>query len=237
MTDSDDFAKRLSEAFQEEASEILADVRKLFSLLESTQHSTNTAFSEQLVHIDLALARLHSLKGSARAVSEQQAVTICQWLETALSSAKAEAKSIDRVQIHALSFSIELLDELLGLTESEVKGKERIQTEIGKLLGFAHAAETQEGRREQAEPAAQEEENTAQAPTRISIKAPSQPKVDNLTSVRVSIEKLDRLLSESEELLTIKTKAAEYLEDLSQLCPPSQKSMNSYSSCSTKSAP
>lgn len=217
MTDSDDFAKRLSEAFQEEASEILADVRKLFSLLESNQHSTNTAFSEQLVHIDLALARLHSLKGSARAVSEQQAVTICQWLETALSNAKAEAKSIDRVQIHALSFSIELLDELLGLTESEVNGKERIQTEIGKLLGFAHAAERQEDRREQAEPATREEESTAQAPTRISIKAPSQPKVDNLTSVRVSIEKLDRLLSESEELLTIKTKAAEYLEDLSQL--------------------
>ena len=216
MTDSDEFAKRLNEAFQEEASELLADVRNLFSHLESNEHNTSTTFSEQLVHIDLALARLHSLKGSARAVSEQQAVTICQWLETALANAKAEEQTIDRVQIHALSFSIELLDELLGLKDSEVKGKERIQAEIGKLLGLP-AAEVITITSGQIEPANVEEQDSAQAPLRVSVKAPSLAKVDNLTSVRVSIEKLDRLLSESEELLTIKAKAAGYLEELFQL--------------------
>ncbi len=214
MTDSDDFANRLSEAFQEEAGEILADVRKLFSQIESIQQNTSTAFSEQLVHIDLALARLHSLKGSARAVSEQQAVTICQWLETALANAKAEEKSIDRVQIHALSFSIELLDELLGLKNGEEHGKERIKAEIGKLLGFTPSAKIQEEAKAQTETL--EEPNTSH-PLKTSVKAPSAAKADNLTSVRVSIEKLDRLLSESEELLTVKTKTAEYLEDLFQL--------------------
>jgi len=213
LTDSDDFANRLSEAFQEEAGEILADVRKLFSQIELNQQNTSTAFSEQLVHIDLALARLHSLKGSARAVSEQQAVTICQWLETALANAKAEEKSIDRVQIHALSFSIELLDELLGLKNAEEQGKERIKAEIGKLLGFTHSAKTEA----EADSESLKEPNLSQPPLKTSAKEPSMAKADNLTSVRVSIEKLDRLLSESEELLTVKTKAAEYIKDLFQL--------------------
>lgn len=217
MTDSDDFANRLSEAFQEEAGEILTDVRKLFSQIESNQQNTSTAFSEQLVHIDLALARLHSLKGSARAVSEQQAVTICQWLETALANAKAEEKSIDRVQIHALSFSIELLDELLGLKNAEEQGKERIKAEIGKLLGFTPSAKTETETETEADSESLKEPNLSQPPLKTSAKEPSMAKADNLTSVRVSIEKLDRLLSESEELLTVKTKAAEYIEDLFQL--------------------
>jgi two-component system chemotaxis sensor kinase CheA len=226
LTDSDDFAKRLSEAFKEEASEILADVRRLFGQLDSNQQNhSDTAFGEQLPQIDHALARLHSLKGSARAVSELQAVTICQWLETTLANAKTDEKSLDRVIIHALSFSIELLDELLGLEEVDEHGKNRIKTEIGKLLGFATQShiEAQSVIQAQALPNSeateQSEESSAdpEAQLRGNVKAPSLINIDNLTSVRVPIEKLDRLLSESEELLTIKTKAAEHFQELFQL--------------------
>ena len=232
MTDSDDFAKRLSEAFKEEASEILADVRRLFGQLDSNQQNhSDTAFGEQLPQIDQALARLHSLKGSARAVSELQAVTICQWLETTLANAKAEEKSLDRVLIHALSFSIELLDELLGLEEFDEHGKNRIKTEIGKLLGFPGQSqleaksptEVQSQLQTRAlidsETMEQGDKSGAVPEPQLkgSIKAPSLINIDNLTSVRVPIEKLDRLLSESEELLTIKTKAAEHFQELFQL--------------------
>ncbi|CAN5620955.1 hybrid sensor histidine kinase/response regulator [soil metagenome] len=229
MTDSDDFAQRLSEAFKEEASEILTDMRKLLSQLETSQPS-DTTFSEQLPHIDLALARLHSLKGSARAVSQRQTVTICQWLETAFAAAKADEKYIDRVLTHALSFSIELLDELLGLCESEGLSKNRIKAEIGKLLGVTDENDQTDnisGDREFTE-SPQQFISTAILTTNSnsdfisnsglnSTSSPSLSKVDNLTSVRVPIEKLDRLLSETEELLTIKTKAAEYIQDLTQL--------------------
>ena len=218
MTDSDDFAKRLSEAFKEEASEILTDLRKLLSQLEISKAS-DTAFSEQISRIDLALARLHSLKGSARAVSELQTVTICQWLESTFAQAKAEEKFIDRVLTHALSFSIELLDELLGLGESDHQGKNRIKAEISKLLGVASEND------QLSSDAATDAASQAFIPFLPDIPAavvtasttPATAKVDNLTSVRVPIEKLDRLLSESEELLTIKTKAAEYIQDLTQL--------------------
>ncbi len=226
MTDSDDFAKRLSEAFKEEASEILADVRRLFGQLDSNQQNhSDTAFGEQLPQIDQALARLHSLKGSARAVSELQAVTICQWLETTLANAKAEEKSLDRVLIHALSFSIELLDELLGLEEFDEPGKNRIKSEIGKLLGFATQSQTEAQSEIQTQAltdseAVEQRGKSGSAPEpqpKGSVKAPSLINIDNLTSVRVPIEKLDRLLSESEELLTIKTKAAEHFQELFQL--------------------
>ena len=226
MTDSDDFAKRLSEAFKEEASEILADVRRFFGQLDSNQQNhSDTAFGEQLPQIDQALARLHSLKGSARAVSELQAVTICQWLETTLANAKAEEKSLDRVLIHALSFSIELLDELLGLEEFDEHGKNRIKAEIGKLLGFATQSQTEAQSEIQtraltdSEAIEQREKSSAAPESQLkgSVKAPPLINIDNLTSVRVPIEKLDRLLSESEELLTIKTKAAEHFQELFQL--------------------
>jgi len=226
LTDSDDFAKRLSEAFKEEASEILADVRRLFGQLDSNQQNhSDTAFGEQLPQIDQALARLHSLKGSARAVSELQAVSICQWLETTLANAKAEEKSLDRVLIHALSFSIELLDELLGLQEFDEHGKNRIKAEIGKLLGFATQSQTEAQSEIQTQAltdseATEQREKSSAAPEpqlKGSVKAPSLINIDNLTSVRVPIEKLDRLLSESEELLTIKTKAAEHFQELFQL--------------------
>ena len=226
MTDSDDFAKRLSEAFKEEASEILADVRRFFGQLDSNQQNhSDTAFGEQLPQIDQALARLHSLKGSARAVSELQAVTICQWLETTLANTKAEEKSLDRVLIHALSFSIELLDELLGLEEFDEHGKNRIKAEIGRLLGFATQSQTEAQSEIQTQAltdseATEQGEKSSAAPQpqlKGSVKAPSLIYIDNLTSVRVPIEKLDRLLSESEELLTIKTKAAEHFQELFQL--------------------
>jgi len=201
LTDSDDFAKRLSEAFKEEASEILADVRRLFGQLDSNQQNhSDTAFGEQLPQIDQALARLHSLKGSARAVSELQAVTICQWLETTLANAKAEEKSLDRVLIHALSFSIELLDELLGLEEFDEHGKNRIKAEIGKLLGFAAQSQTDAQSEIQTQAltdseAIEQKEKSSIAPEQQlkgSVKAPSLINIDNLTAVRVPIEKLDR---------------------------------------------
>jgi len=229
--DSDDFAKRLSEAFKEEASELLSDIRRLLSRLENNQTSEAT-FNEQLHNIDLVLARLHSLKGSARAVTELQTVTICQWLETALANAKAREKRIDRVLAHALSFSIELLDELLGLSQSDQQGKNRIKAEIGKLLEVEGIEDstTQEAAQKAGPKAAQEtaqgaelnlklptEQFAAEPQANTAVAPPLPTKIDNLTSVRVPIEKLDRLLSESEELLTIKTKAAEYIQDLSQL--------------------
>lgn len=224
--DSDDFAKRLSEAFKEEASELLSEIRRLLSQLESNQTSEAT-FKEQLHNINLVLARLHSLKGSARAVTELQTVTICQWLETALANAKAREKRIDRVLTHALSFSIELLDELLGLNDLDQQGKNRIKAEIRKLLevesiedsalGTALEVVREVARDAELDPRLNAEQFTVEPQASTAITPQLETRVDNLTSVRVPIEKLDRLLSESEELLTIKTKAAEYIQDLSQL--------------------
>ncbi len=234
MTD-EDFNRRLKEAYREEASELLTEVqKKLLALTDA-----GTTYGDQLPHISRSLSLLHSFKGAARAVSESQAVTICQWLETALSNHKKDNRAIEPTDLHKLTLSLELLDELVVLADDNLSGKEKIKAEVKKILAailesddinmevavsqdansydiFGRAEDQKVDVKKEPMPPKNDVSATKSTPQEIQA-APSPVVIDNLTSVRVPFEKLDRLLSESEELITVKTKAGEQLQQLQQL--------------------
>ncbi len=228
MTD-EDFNRRLKEAYREEASELLTEVQKKLLAL----NDGGTAYGEQLPHISRSLSLLHSFKGAARAVSESQAVTICQWLESALSNHKRHSQPIDKADSHKLTLSLELLDELVVMADDNHSGKDKIKSQVKKILAtvlegdeietvpvedansydiFGQADQTKDRARIAKTPTAAPQADNAKPAT-----APEAVVIDNLTSVRVPFEKLDRLLSESEELITVKTKAAEHLQEMQVL--------------------
>jgi two-component system chemotaxis sensor kinase CheA len=221
--DSDDFARHLRQAYAEEAGEILTDLRKtLQSIDQIDPNAQPQTFADQSGPLKKLLSLLHSLKGAARAVSESQTVTICQALETTLSGAKKTEEVLLATQIYKLKFCLELVDQLLSEPDMAESEKEKIKTEavrtltVEKETGSDVFSSGSNAELQQASSASARETSSETQSEKAEISERIE-KSDNLTSVRVPIERLDRLLSESEELLLVKARASEHLLELKQL--------------------
>lgn len=222
-TESDDFARHLRQAYAEEAGEILADLRKNLQSIDQIDPNVQPqTFADQAGSLKKLLSLLHSLKGAARAVSESQTVTVCQWLETSLAAAKKAEKVVTAPQVYKLKFCLELLDQLLSDPDLDEAEKEKLKVEAGRLLN-SEKESTITGATETGEQPTSDDtltlpvEQAKPSGARLNSDGERIERGDNLTSVRVPIERLDRLLSESEELLFVKARASEHLLELKQL--------------------
>ncbi|HNB17405.1 MAG TPA: Hpt domain-containing protein, partial [Candidatus Obscuribacter sp.] len=108
MPQDEEFLKRLRAAFLEEGGEILAEISKRLADLENTAD-----FPEQVNLLGKVAAQLHSLKGSARAVNEDDLVGICQGLETVfLSLKKTDQDNLPRHLLVAQPVLLEIVDTM-----------------------------------------------------------------------------------------------------------------------------
>lgn len=254
MPQDEEFLKRLRAAFLEEGGEILAEISKRLSELENTSD-----YTEQVKLLAKVAAQLHSLKGSARAVNEDDLVGICQGLETTfLNLKKADLDNLPRHLLVAQPVLLEIVDTMNeffdtqagitseGLTPVEKSGlKAAVDIKLSMLDHRLGRRPTDDEGEKPVKPESKPVQENKQAleqmqtgtfnvtelrammlpldaegtgeKSKSSAARASAPRSDGNETVRVPVDRLDRLLTESEELLLLKGQMQDRLNLISNL--------------------
>jgi two-component system chemotaxis sensor kinase CheA len=200
VSKSDEFAKRLLSTFKVEAEEHLKNITSGLIELEKDPDPQVKAGI-----IETVFREAHSLKGAARAVNQTDIETICQSLESVFSLMKRREIHLTPFVFDTLHQAVDILDELnLSLPKDARidKGKiseiiERIsKVEMGQAEVLSEIPEP---------PAIQADE-----PTPWQKPMPSD-------TIRISVEKMDALLRQGEEMLSLKLMADQHLENINDL--------------------
>lgn len=231
--DQESFLIELLNDFKIEASEHYQAIVEGLIVLEKSSDA-----SVQQSTIERIFREVHSLKGSARAVNLLDIEKLCMSLENVFNSLKKGDSKLFPPMFDAFHKSTDLLYLLLNDVNQNQKNKGNYNlAQILKNLEFAHRNSMQL-KKEQGN-----EENLIQEinipvpdfdnkknrhetpPERISIAIQSEKEVDENPktqqkvnqTVRISTDKLNSLLQQSEELLTIKSMVGYFANELQNI--------------------
>ena len=197
---SDEFARRLLSTFRVEADEHLKNITSGLIELEKDPDLQSKAGI-----IETVFREAHSLKGAARAANLTDIETICQSLESVFSALKRQEIDPGPFMFDTLHQAVDVLNEL------NLSFPEEVRTDTGKISEIIEKiAKIEMGqggalKGRPATPAIQADE-----PARQQQRLPSD-------TIRISVEKMDVLLRQSEEMLSVKLMADQNLEDIHDL--------------------
>lgn len=217
----EEFLKKLLSMFKIEAKEHIGAITSGLIELEKSPPENQTNLIETIFR------EAHSLKGAARSVNLIDIESLCQYMENVFAALKRKEISTSPqlfdILHHAADFAIELVSR-----EGEVSAPERakirevIQSLEGVLKGpvsppraVPQAAKSAEEETEQAEikqPPAPKKQ-VKEEPMRIET---SQPPTLSET-VRISTAKLDSILLQTEEMLSVKLSASQRAGELREI--------------------
>ena len=215
MTNKEDFIKKLRETFKIEATEgiemITAD---LMELEKENSDQLNADLIESIFR------NAHSLKGAARAVNFSEIENICQAMEGVFSDLKNKTLLLNSDLLDLLHLTINLIDEILQQSEQTINFslKEKVLDVVAKLHDIKEnendVATNTINENELIETQITSNDNRT-IPEFRNIDSDEvqnqnvQEKIRSVVSksdgtVRISIEKLDHLLNQTEEMMVIK---------------------------------
>lgn len=215
MTNREEFLKRLRETFRVEANEGIVHITSNLIELEKEQPALRKRELVEAIFRDS-----HSLKGAARAVNFSEIETICQALESVFSELKNETLQLSIGLFDLFHRTVNTLNNLLSLSPEEIN--ESITNQVAELINNLKNAEQVENKIIANENLKDETETSVSEPVsqlEISLKKKKESqseskkaeKKDNSqglhkleNTVRISIDKLDNLLTQAEEFLTLK---------------------------------
>lgn len=219
---NDAFMKRLLSTFKVEADEHIKNITAGLIKLEKDPEPQVKAGI-----IETVFREAHSLKGAARAVNLSDIETLCQSLESVFSGLKNREIDLPPALFDTLHQSLDMLTaitfsspeeaapgpvEISGITEKlakaalgEVGEKQAIQDDQPLTPDSLRICEPE------ALPSGPE------PPVRETDEAVQTQKQAASDTVRISMEKLDSLLRQSEELLSLKLMVERRLEDMQDL--------------------
>lgn len=236
MMDTDrDFEARLLATFREEADEHLAEITQDLLALEKAGPDTAG------MHVEQAYRKTHSLKGAARAVRMREIESVCQNLETVFAAMKRGEYTADAEAFDTFHEALRAARALL----SEEKGAVTSITDINRRIRLISADLKSSGQREARTippcpgPVAEDIPKEPPAIPPVSSGTPALqgaragpergtrgggtdaitlafPMPDTRT-VRVASEKLDRLISGSDDLLTTRLFIAHRMQELEEM--------------------
>jgi two-component system chemotaxis sensor kinase CheA len=232
MTDAkDDFFKKLLATFKLEAEEHLSAITA--GLLELEKQGDVQAQGEI---IETMLREAHSLKGAARAVTLTKVERICQSLESVFSALKKEKIEAAPTMFDTLHRTVDFLSGIIELpdTESRAVSEDQVENIVGQLTRI-ESGELESPRDIRAEEditeehtgeTATESENLESMETITSEPESPQPqpysgndrpefqKKSLSGNVRVPMEKLDALLLQAEDMLSVKHAVSQRVQDI-----------------------
>jgi two-component system chemotaxis sensor kinase CheA len=214
---NDAFTKRLLSAFKVEADEHIKSITAgLIDLEKELEPQVKAGI------IETVFREAHSLKGAARAVNRSDMEIICQSLEGVFSGLKRREIDLDSSLFDTLHRSMDMLKDItLSPPEEAAAGTAGISRMTETLT---KAAMGEKGVKQAIpndpplpgeDPRTSEPENFSTSP-RLPVRETdetSRPQQKALSTVRISMEKLDSLLMKSEEMLSLKLMADRHLED------------------------
>lgn len=228
MSMDDQILKRLLLAFRGEAEEHINAISALLVELEETETEASSS-----ALIESAMREMHSLKGAARMVNLNHFESVCQNMETVLSSLKRKEQTLSQSILDALHQGVNVLSSMLASEEwreSEPHKKEVVLV-IERLSSLSATARGESDIEPNAVPTAESktvpvfavpstkpaghtvgEQKSIDGPVPASIS-----KTSHSESLRISAAKLDRLFRQSEEMLSLKLFAFQRLTEINGL--------------------
>ena len=200
VSKSDEFAKRLLSTFRVEADEHLKNITSGLIELEKDPDPKVKAGI-----VETVFREAHSLKGAARAVNLTDIETICQSLESVFSVIK-------RREIHLIPFVFDTLHQAVDiLNELNLSSPEGVCSDKDKISGIIEKiAKIETGQAEVLSEIPEPPAIQADEPVRRQKLVPSD-------TIRISVEKMDTLLRQGEEMLYVKLMADQHLENINDL--------------------
>lgn len=216
MTSREDFIKRLFETFRIEASESIA--RTSSNLIELEKGTSE----EETKHLIESIFRdIHSLKGAARAVNLSDIESVCQAMETVFSELKNQTLSLTDSLFDLFHQTASHLNELLQISSETgtIGSTQKTRKLLGQLKDYRNFTTENVTAEDAATKTATETSVTEQSKKiqpalfetgsdhDIPLKEKNNlsqlvSKSDN--TIRISVEKLDSLLNQAEEMLALK---------------------------------
>lgn len=213
MAKQDDaFLKRLLATFRVEADEHLKTMSA--GLLELEK---NPAAGRCAEIIESVFREAHSLKGAARAVNLKEIESVCQPLESVLAALKSKQLNVSQPLFDLL---YQTVDALGGLLTPDAGMPESHQTMLAPLI--RRLDDALQGRFAQSG-MAQPVPSAQQVPTALVTEVPAEtaapPPTPSLASetVRISTQKLDAVMRQTEELLSPRLASAQRAMELREV--------------------
>lgn len=214
---NDAFMKRLLATFKVEADEHIKNITAgLLDLEKELEPEVKAGI------IETVFREAHSLKGAARAVNRSDMETICQSLETVFSGLKRREIDLTPPLFDTLHRSVDMLNAITLSPPEEAVADEGEITRITEKLAEATMGGIGEKRAIPNEPPVPRDDPRTSEPETLSpgpefpvreIDETARTQKKAMSTVRISMEKLDSLLRQSEEMLTLKLMADRHLED------------------------
>ena len=214
------FLKRLMATFRVEADEHVRSITG--GLIELEKHPDPQAAA---AIIEMVFREAHSLKGAARAVDLTDAESICRSLESLFASVQRGELEVHPALLDTVHRALDALTAIVAAAAGETPVSPAEMAALVQDLADAARRESPpaapgSGQGPDPEDVEQAPEPPAPAPRADAPAAgtgePVPPRSASNT-VRISIDKLDHLLMQSEELLTLKLMADRNLEKVREL--------------------
>ncbi len=202
----DETLKRLLTAFRSEAEEHISAISTLLIDLENAQTEANATAA-----IEQALREAHSLKGASRMVNLIHFESVCQHMESVLSSLKRQEKQLSQFILDALHQGVDLLGAMLASEQWRESTAHEKQVSL-VIRHLANLLGTTDGDSEPPEKPAPAGQKPSEVPA---LQMPG--KLSHSESLRISAAKLDRLFRQSEEMLSHKLFAFQRLTEINAL--------------------
>jgi len=213
------FMKRLLSAFSIEADEHVRNITAgLIELEKEPEPQVKTEI------IETVFREAHSLKGAARAVNRTDIETVCRSIESVFSGLKSRQIEPAPSTFDTLHQAVDMLKEAIRSSPvgAAADGDTifRIAEKLAKIAGgeFQEEQAIQDLQRSPPKVSPLSETDAthsgSELPVIETVKTVPSQKQPTSDTVRISMEKLDSLLRQSEELLSLKLMADRHLEDV-----------------------
>lgn len=228
-TKDEEFLKQLFATFKVEAREHLTAISSGLIELEKAGPEQQTGIVETIFR------ESHSLKGAARSVNLADIVAVCQSMETVFSLLKRKEVIVSPQLLDLLHQAVDGTGRLVSGEEVSADDKSEIRELLVRLEGAAKGEsqaenresgelekeQTEEGKRveEQRGPEKFETEETERSKEKVlSVHRPT-PSPSSLISetVRISTTRLNSLLFQAEELLSVKLATGQRVTELREI--------------------
>jgi len=216
MNKRDEFLKKILATFKIEAEE---NIRSMTSTLIELEK--NPSESPKMELIEIIFRQAHSLKGASRAVNITDIESVCQSLESVFSALKNKIIELAPEIFDVLHQAVDILNEILLSPDGKISMELKDQVlDISLKLSEIEKETTPPSK--PASEKVEEGKKSVPVPQKKTTKTTSIkdkkiiPKVQTPSSetIRISVEKLDDLLYQVEEMLSLKLTTIQRTEDL-----------------------
>ncbi|WP_440950757.1 hybrid sensor histidine kinase/response regulator [Methanosphaerula subterraneus] len=216
-----EFLKRLLVTYRTEAQEHLTTLSSQLVELEASRD--DPAKAREI--LELVFREAHSLKGASRAVNLVQVEKVCQAIESVFSALKQQAASPSKELFDLFSEALDVVRTMVATADPQTARPESPQTKrlIARLEHQARSvAATQAGQAANVAAGPEPLESTGGITPQVppEEQGPARRAMDEAapeTTVRISVDKLERILHQVEEFILLKLALNDQFSELQKI--------------------